>query len=169
MTPVDINQQLTALEPKIRTALGHDVQLQWQHSSEELWVKTDPHPLEQAFLHLVTHVKGHMPTGGTLTLKASRVELTRKDLTHADMAPGPYIQLTLQDTGAGIDDASLPHVFEPYHPVHEGQKGDLTLATAYGIMRQSGGSIDVESEKGKGSEWTILLPETKERPQHAAA
>ncbi len=169
MTPVDVNQQLTALEPTIRTALGPAVQLQWEHSSEELWVKTDPHPLEQALLHLVTHVKGHMPIGGTLTLKASHVQLTRKDLTHADMAPGPYIQITLQDTGAGIDDESLPHVFEPYHPVHEGQKGDLTLATAYGIMRQSGGCIDVASEKGHGSEWTILLPETKERPQHAAA
>jgi PAS domain S-box-containing protein len=169
MTPVDINQQLAALEPKIRTALGHDVQLQWEHASEELWVKTDPHPLEQALLHLVTHAKGHMPTGGTLTLRASRVQLTRKDLTHADMAPGAYIQLTLQDTGNGIDDESLPHVFEPYHPVTEGQKGDLTLATAYGIMRQSGGCIDVASQKGHSCEWTILLPETQERPQHAAA
>jgi signal transduction histidine kinase len=169
MTPVDINQQLAALEPKIRAAQGHDVQLQWERSSEELWVKTDPHPLEQALLHLVTHAKGHMPSGGTLTMRASRVQLTRRELTHADMATGPYIQLQLQDTGAGIDDASLPHVFEPYHPIQEGHKGDLTLATAYGIMRQSGGCIDVSSEKGHGSAWTILLPETQERPQHAAA
>ena len=67
-----------------------------------------------------------------------------------------------------IDDEKLAHVFEPYHAVVEGQKGDLTLATAYGILRQSGGCIDVASEKGKGSEWTILLPETSERPQPAA-
>lgn len=169
MTPLDINQQLATLEPKIRSALGHDVQLKWEHASEELWVKTDPHPLEQALLHLVTHVKGHMPGGGTLTMRSSRVQLTRRELAHADMTPGSYIQLTFQDTGVGIDDESLPHVFEPYHPVQEGQKGDLTLATAYGIMRQSGGCIDVSSEKGHGSEWTILLPETQERPQHAAA
>ncbi len=169
MTPVDLNQQLAALEPKIRTALGHDVQLQWEHANEELWVKSDPHPLEQALLHLVTHARGHMPSGGTLSMHAGRVQLTRQELTHADMAPGAYIQVQLLDTGDGIDDEALAHVFEPYHPIQEGHKGDLTLATAYGIMRQSGGCIDVASEKGHGCAWTILLPETQERPQHAAA
>jgi PAS domain S-box-containing protein len=164
MVPVEMNQQLASLEQKIRVALGH-VQLNWQRAEQELWVKTDAHPLEQALLHLVTHAPQHMPNGGSLTIRADRVELTRKELTHADMPPGAYIQLRLQDTGDGIDEETLAHVFEPYHPIHDGHKGDLSLATAYGILRQSGGCIDVASEKGKGCEWTILLPETAERPQ----
>ena len=168
MTPIEMNQQLAALESKIRTALGHDVQLQWQRGNDELWVKTDAHPLEQALMHVVTHARHQMPTGGTLTITASRVQRTRQDLTHADMAPGTYIELRLHDNGAGISDETIPHVFEPYHPIVEGHKGDLSLATAYGILRQSGGCIDVASEKGHGCEWTILLPETSERPQRDA-
>lgn len=166
MVPIEMNQQLAGLESKIRVELGH-VQLQWERSQQELWVKTDPHPLEQAILHLVAHVRSYMPQGGALTIRSSQVQLARAELTHADMAPGAYIRLRLQDTGAGIDEETLAHVFEPYHPIQEGQKPDLALATAYGILRQSGGCIDVTSEKGKGSQWTILLPETTERPQHA--
>ena len=168
MVPVDLNRQLSDLDAKIRAALGY-VQLHWEYGQQEMWVKTDPHPLEQALLHMVTHAKAHMPNGGTLTIRTARVQLTRAELTHEDMAPGAYIQLRLTDTGDGIDDETLPHVFEPYRPIKEGQKGDLTLATAYGIIRQSGGCIDVASEKGKGSEWTILLPETSERALRATA
>ena len=166
MIPIEMNQQLARLESKIRVEL-EPVQLQWERSEQELWVKTDPHPLEQAILHLVTHARSHMPQGGTLTIRASRAQLTRAELTHADMAPGAYIQLRLQDTGAGIDEETLAHLFEPYHPIQEGQKPDLALATAYGILRQSGGCIDVTSEKGQGSQWTILLPETAERSKQA--
>jgi PAS domain S-box-containing protein len=164
MVPVELNQQLAALESKIRVALGH-VQLQWERAGQELWVKTDPHPLEQALLHLVSHARQHMPDGGTLTIHTERVQLARGDLSHADMQPGAYIEVRLHDTSDGIDDEKLPHVFEPYHSVKDGVKGDLSLATAYGILRQSGGCIDVASQKGKGTDWTILLPETSERPQ----
>ena len=156
------------MEPKIRGALGSDVKLNWEHADQELWVKTDAHPLEQALLHLVTHARQHMPADDTLTMSTARVQLTRSDLTHGDMTPGSYIQLRLQHAGDGIDDEAIGHVFEPYHPIKDGQKGDLTLATAYGILRQSGGCIDIASEKGKGCVWTILLPETAERPQAAA-
>jgi signal transduction histidine kinase len=169
MMPTELNAQLDALQSKIRATLGHDVRFDWQAGHEELWVKTDPAPLEQAILHLVAHAKGHMPDGGTLTMRTSRVQLGKRDLTHVDMTPGAYVQIQLRDTGAGIADASLGHVFEPYHSVHDGHKGDLTLATAYGIVRQSGGCIEVASERGRGCEWTILLPETTERSQHAAA
>jgi PAS domain S-box-containing protein len=166
MVPIEMNRQLAGLESKIHVVLG-PVQLQWERSEQELWVKTDPHPLEQAILHLVTHARSHMPQGGTLTIRASRAHLTGAELKHADMAPGAYIQLRLQDTGAGIDEETLTHLFEPYHPIQEGQKPDLALATAYGILRQCGGCIEVTSEKGKGSQWTILLPETAERPHQA--
>ena len=104
-----------------------------------------------------------------MTVHTSRVELAKKDLSHADMAPGPYVEMLLQDTGDGMDDEAVAHVFEPYHPTKEGHKGDLTLATAYGIIRQSGGCIEVESKKGQGTTWTILLPSTTERPQELRA
>src|SRR5207245_5845957 len=128
--------QLSALEPKIREALGQNVQLEWTYANQELWVKTDPHPLEQALMHVLAHAHQHMPKGGTMTIHTSRVELSKRELIHADMTPGPYIELRLQDTGDGMDDETVAHVFEPYHPTRIGQKGDLTLATAYGIIRQ---------------------------------
>jgi len=164
LVPTDINEQLASLEPRLRVALGH-VQLQWQRGVGDLWAKTDSHPFEQAVLHLANHARAHMPTKGTLTIRTQRVQLSPNDLPHADMRPGAYIQIRLGDTGAGIDEETLPHVFEPYHPVIDGHKGDLTLATAHGIVRQTGGAIEVASEEGVGTEWTILLPETSERQQ----
>jgi PAS domain S-box-containing protein len=164
--PVEIHAQLASLEPKLRVALGH-VQLQWQRGSDELWAKTDPHPLEQAILHLATHAKARMPNSGSLTIRTQRVQLAKNELTRADMKPGNYVRIQLTDTGAAMDDESLAHVFEPYHSVIQGQKGDLALATAYGIVRQAGGCIEASSDDGKGTTWTILLPETNERPQAA--
>jgi signal transduction histidine kinase len=170
--PIELNQQFVSLEPKIRSVLGPNVQLQWQPGADELWIKTDAQPLEQALLLIVEHARQQMPGGGTLTVTARRSVLTRSELTHADMNPGAFVELRLHDSGAGINDETIPHLFEPYHPIREGQKGDLALATAYGILRQSGGCVDVRSEPGKGTDWTILLPESRERlaqPQRASA
>lgn len=166
MAPMEVHQQLAALEPKLRVALGH-VQLDWRRADQALWVKTDARPFEQALLHLVAHAKERMAAGGTLTIRTSRVQLSRSDLTHADMAPGAYIRVQLEDTGHAIDADVLPRVFEPYRSVNDGRKGDLSLATAYGIVRQSGGCIEVSSEPGKGATWSILVPETSERPHEA--
>jgi signal transduction histidine kinase/PAS domain-containing protein len=165
MVPVDLNRQLSALEPKIREALGANVQVQLDYANQELWTKTDPHPLEQALLHVLAHARQHMPQGGAMTIHTKRADLAVRDLSHADMKPGVYVELVLQDTGDGMDDETVAHVFEPYQPTKEGHKGDLTLATAYGIIRQSGGCIEVESTKGQGTAWTILLPSTTERPE----
>jgi len=163
--PVEMNQLLESLESKIQQTLGHDVQLDWQPDKAERWVKTDPHPFEQALLHIVGQAKQHMPTGGTLTIRTERITLAKEDLTHADMTPGAYIQVRVCDTGAGLSEETIAHLFEPYHPINEGTKGDLSLATAYGIVRQNGGTIDVESSEGNGNTWTLALPETNERPQ----
>jgi signal transduction histidine kinase len=108
-----------------------------------------------------------MPNSGSLTIRTQRVQLAKNELTRADMKPGNYVRIQLTDTGAAMDDESLAHVFEPYHSVIQGQKGDLALATAYGIVRQAGGCIEASSDDGKGTTWTILLPETNERPQAA--
>ncbi len=168
MVPVEMNEHLASLESKMHVLLGHAIELDWHAEKDELWVKTDPHPLEQALLHIVNHARQHMPESGKLIVRAKRVQLTSHDLTHHDMPPGAYVQVRLEDTGAGIDGDKLTHIFEPYHPIADGHKGDLLLATAYGILRQNGGTIEVASEPGVGTEWTILLPETQERPHGAA-
>jgi signal transduction histidine kinase len=85
------------------------------------------------------------------------------------MTPGTYVQIQLVDTATSIDDDTLPHVFEPYAAILDGQRGDLSLATAQGIIRQSGGSIAVERAPDQGNVWTILLPESSERSQELRA
>lgn len=168
MTPIDINEHLSSLEQKIRVALGH-VQLHWERESRELWAKTDIHPLEQAILQLASHVRTDMPNGGTMTIRTNRVKLGREELPYPEMAPGAYVRVQLHDTGAAIDEETLTHVLQPYQPLREGHKGDLSLATAEGILRQSGGSMEVASSPEDGTTWTLLLPETSERPQPTRA
>ncbi len=156
--PVEMNDQLESAESKIRAALGQ-ARLQWERGPKELWVKADSRSLEQTLVTLATHGRG----AGTVTIKTSRTKLTQAELTHDDMAAGPYICVEVCDTGAVLDDETLPHIFEPYLPLGDGHKGDLSLASAYNAMRQSGGSIRVTSAAGQGTTWTLLLPETTER------
>ncbi len=123
-------------------------------------MRIDPAQFEQVVLNLATNAMDAMPMGGALTIRTSDVtydnELTFDDGRHkflpVNITPGAYVQLTATDTGGGMDRNTMTHIFEPFYTTKERGKGTgLGLAAAYGIVKQTGGWIGVESEVGKGS------------------
>jgi signal transduction histidine kinase len=157
---IDLNRVVLDLEPMLRRLIGEDLDLEVVTDRRLGAVKADPDQMGQVIMNLVVNARDAMPQGGRLTLKTAPVNFTvgchsRFGLT----PPGPYVMLEVQDTGVGMDEATQAHVFEPFFTTKEPGKGTgLGLSTVYGIVRQSGGYLDLASEPGAGSTFTIYLP-----------
>jgi CheY-like chemotaxis protein len=120
-------------------------------------VFADRGQLEQVVLNLGTNARAWMPNGGTLTLRVVSRTLGEAEARREDLLPGPWVALEVTDTGPGLDPDTLGVVFEPFVPTGEQDTG-LLLASVYGIVRQSGGHVLVESRRQRGTTFTILLP-----------
>jgi two-component system, cell cycle sensor histidine kinase and response regulator CckA len=157
---VDLNRVVLDLEPMLRRLIGEDLDLEVVTDRRPGSVRADPGQLGQIIMNLVVNARDAMPQGGRLTLKTAPVDFTvgchnRFGLT----PPGPYVRLEVRDTGVGIDEATQAHVFEPFFTTKEPGKGTgLGLSTVYGIVKQSGGYLDLESSPGSGSIFSIYLP-----------
>ena len=157
---IDLNRVVLDLEPMLRRLIGEDLDLEvvtdWRLGA----VKADPGQVGQIIMNLVVNARDAMPKGGRLTLKTAPVNFTVGCHSRFGLAPpGPYVMLVVQDTGAGMDEATQAHVFEPFFTTKEPGKGTgLGLSTVYGIVKQSGGYLDLASEPGAGSTFTVYLP-----------
>ena len=157
---VDLNRVVLDLEPMLRRLIGEDLDLEVVTDGRLGAVKADPGQLGQIVMNLVVNARDAMPQGGRLTLKTAPVDFpvgchNRFGLT----PPGAYVRLEVHDTGVGMDEATQAHVFEPFFTTKEPGKGTgLGLSTVYGIVKQSGGYLDLESSPGAGSTFTIYLP-----------
>jgi len=158
---IDLNALVVEMEKLLRRVIGERFDLQSHPDAENGRVKADPSQLEQVVLNLGVNARDAMPRGGKLIIRTENVTLDRKTAPQlsASLVPGNYVMLSVTDTGAGMDEETMSHIFEPFFTTKGPGKGTgLGLATVYGIVRQTGGGISVESEVGKGSTFRIYLP-----------
>ena len=157
---LQLNSVLEDMDSILRCLLGEDVALDLVMDSNLGWTKVDPGKLQQIVLNLAGNARDAMPQGGRLRLETFNVSVkAQTPCAQPFVAPGEYVALLVRDTGTGMDEETLSRVFEPFFTTKEKGKGTgLGLATVYGIVKQSGGYIWVESELGGGSEFRTLLP-----------
>jgi signal transduction histidine kinase/ActR/RegA family two-component response regulator len=158
---LDLNDTVTGIEKMLRRVIGEDIDLQTvTHASPGL-VQADPGQLEQVIMNLVVNARDAMPRGGRMTLQTENVHFApgAPELL-APMPAGDWVLLAVSDTGSGMDEATRVRIFEPFFTTKEPGKGTgLGLSTVYGIIKQSGGFIWVESEPGQGTTFKIYLPQ----------
>jgi PAS domain S-box-containing protein len=163
-TVVDLNEVVREYRRMLDRTLGDDVAVELALAPGLGRVRADTLQLGQVILNLAVNARDAMPHGGTLTVETENVELGR-DETDPDTPPGRYVQLRVRDTGAGIDPPALPRLFEPFFTTKETGSGTgLGLSTVFGIVKQSGGQIRVESAPGRGSTFAVSLPRVDDEP-----
>src|SRR5262249_16279311 len=153
-----LNALVTDLEKMLSRLIGEDVLLVTDLDPQLGPIKADPGQIEQVIMNLVVNARDAMPHGGQLTIATRNVNLDAVYAqTHLDVSSGPYIRLAVSDTGHGMDERIKAHIFEPFFTTKQPGKGTgLGLATVYGIVRQSGGAVYVDSEPGHGATFQIL-------------
>ncbi|MEZ0370189.1 MAG: PAS domain S-box protein, partial [Candidatus Sericytochromatia bacterium] len=161
---LDLNQVVRDTEKMLRRMIGADIQLTTVLHSQLDDVRADPGQIGQVLLNLAVNARDAMPEGGRLVLETGRLELS-EPCPDTGMPAGPYVLLSVKDTGSGISDEVMRHLFEPFFTTKEAGKGTgLGLAVVHGIIKQSGGYIKVSSKAGQGSHFVIYLPGLKKTP-----
>ena len=157
---VNLNTLVADMEKMLPRLIGEDIELKLVLDSALGQVKADRGQIEQVLMNLAVNARDAMPDGGRLSIQTSNVELDAVYVRqHPGSRPGQYIMLSVTDTGTGIDPEIQGQIFEPFFTTKERDKGTgLGLATVYGVVKQSGGYIAVESEKGKGASFQVYLP-----------
>jgi two-component system, cell cycle sensor histidine kinase and response regulator CckA len=164
---VEPNALIQRLDALLRRLVGERIRMRVSLLAEG-WVQVGESQFEQVVLNLVTNARDAMPSGGSLTIETSDVVLDRADATALDLPAGRYVKLSVRDTGPGIASDLLPHLFEPFFTTREGGTG-LGLATCYGIVKQSGGHLTVDSALGQGATFNVYLPRVEAANRAAAA
>jgi two-component system cell cycle sensor histidine kinase/response regulator CckA len=162
---VRINDLILQIEKLLRRLIGEDIELVTIPAASEDVVEADPGRLEQVIMNLVVNARDAMPNGGKLTIETGVAHLSELfSAKQLGVSPGRYVVISIADTGIGMDEATQSHMFEPFFTTKNPGRGTgLGLATAYGIIRQSGGAIHITSQLGQGTTVQIYLPpvETK--------
>ncbi len=162
---LDLNKLLTGIEKMLVRLIGEDIEILMIPGSALGEVKIDPGQMEQVIMNLVVNAKDAMPMGGKLTIETANIYLDENYFTDhgiAEMQLGPYVVLTVSDTGIGMDKEVQQHIFDPFYTTKEKGKGTgLGLSMSYGIVKQHSGFIWAYSEPGEGSTLKIYLPKVK--------
>jgi two-component system cell cycle sensor histidine kinase/response regulator CckA len=159
---LDLNRLISGLEPVLQRVLGEDKVFIAELEPDSWRVQADPGQLEQVVVNLALNARDAMPTDGTFTIATRNVMMPARP-TGSELAdelpPGQYVLLAVRDTGHGMDAATRARIFEPFFTTKPlGRGTGLGLATAFGIVRQSGGTIRVHTAPGAGSSFNIYLP-----------
>ncbi len=157
---LDINEVVHSMEKMLKRLIGEDIQVITVLDSSAGRIKADAGQLEQVVLNLAVNARDAMPKGGVITIQTANATFLGDDLPQiAELPIGPYVKLAISDTGSGMTDEVKKHLFEPFFTTKEQGKGTgLGLATCYGIVKQCGGHIAVESVPGQGTTFEIYFP-----------
>ena len=162
---LDLNSVISNMDRLLKRLLGEDVELHLLLAPQLARVKTDPGQLEQVIMNLAVNARDAMPEGGRVIIETAGVTLDSRTSSHAHPSePGNYVMLAVTDTGHGMPEEVRVRVFEPFFTTKERGTG-LGLSTVYGIVKQSGGSVFVESELGRGSTFRVYLPCVDDPPE----
>lgn len=160
---VDVNPVVSSFERMLSRLIGEDISMEFLPTSQGMWIEIDPIQLEQIIVNLVVNARDAMPGGGDLTIAANTSELNQESLGGWDAEPGRFICLEVRDTGQGMSDEIRGRIFEPFFTTKDAGKGTgLGLSTVYGIVKQNGGVIQVESSLGAGTCFKVFLPAQNE-------
>ncbi len=164
---LNINDLVLGLQKILRGLLRENIELDMQLAKELRRVKVDPGQLEQILVNLVVNARDAIKGNGSVTLFTANVDLDQDfTRTHEGASCGPHVRLTVRDTGLGMTEEVRTRIFEPFYTTKEQGRGTgLGLATVYGIVKQSGGYIWVESAPGQGTVFEVYLPQTAEKMQ----
>ena len=158
--PLDLNQIIRKTDKFLRRIIGEDIDLKTTLAREILTVNVDGGQIEQVLMNLATNSRDAMPTGGTLSIMTEVAEMSTDFIhAHGNGEAGMYARLSISDSGAGMDDSVRERLFEPFFTTKEIGKGTgLGLSIVYGIIKQHNGYINVYSEPGEGTTFTIYFP-----------
>ncbi len=152
---LDLNAVVSEADRMLRRVIGEDIELATNLDPLLGCIRADAGQLTQVLLNLAVNARDAMPRGGKLTIATSNVE----GGSGQSLPPGAYVQVSVSDTGSGINPEDLPHIYEPFFTTkHPGKGTGLGLSTVYGIVQQSGGQILVESELGRGTTFRVCFP-----------
>ena len=157
---LDVPQVIRGMDGMLQRLLGDDIRLVTKTSGTALSVRADRGQLEQVLANLAVNARDAMPDGGDLHIEVREFQVTADDPKLArNLPPGPYVLLAVSDQGTGMGPEVLSHLFEPFFTTKDQGKGTgLGLSVVYGIVRQTGGDILVESEVGQGSTFRVFIP-----------
>jgi PAS domain S-box-containing protein len=158
---LNVNDVVGDMDAMLRRLIGENIEIITVYGSGLARVQADPGQLQQVIINLVVNARDEMPRGGTLSIETANAAISPADASRhdSDVQAGSFVTLTVRDTGRGMDEETKARMFEPFFTKKGVGKGTgLGLATVYGIVKQSGGFIDVESEPGEGAAFMIHLP-----------
>lgn len=163
---VELNSIINDVSKILRRLIGENIELVIKTAEDLGTIRVDPTQLEQVLMNLAINARDAMPRGGRLLITTSAVELHEAlPRVHRTVAPGKYALLSVTDTGTGMDEETISHIFEPFFTTKEAGSGTgFGLSIVYGIVKQSGGYIRVESHPGRGTTFELYLPRLASSP-----
>lgn len=162
---LDLNETVASMLKILQRLIREDIDLVWLPGSDIWSVMVDPSQIDQILANLCVNARDAIVGVGKVTIRTDNVTLDAAYCAlHADVVPGEFVLLEVSDNGCGMDKETLSHIFEPFYTTKDVGKGTgLGLATVYGIVKQNKGSIDIYSEPGKGTAFSIYLPRHADR------